>query len=114
VSLVYSSSISRLKRVILTIWREGLLVKKVLENNTKGYKVHPQLYRFKNYKDPIYAINGYLSEILEEAKRRNYYFDSNKIYVPKVREIITVTAGQINFEYRHFLKKLKKRNRKKI
>ncbi|MBZ4683793.1 MAG: hypothetical protein JG768_1220 [Fusobacteriales bacterium] len=34
---------------LLATWREVLLAKKVLEGNTKGYKNHPQLIRFKNY-----------------------------------------------------------------
>jgi hypothetical protein len=28
---------------LAALWREGLLAKKVLENETKGYKNHPQL-----------------------------------------------------------------------
>jgi len=45
---------------IVALWREGLLAKKVLEGKTKGYKNHTQLERFKNYKDPLKAIESFL------------------------------------------------------
>ena len=60
-------------------WRESLLAKKVLQNKTKGYKNHPQLYRFKEFSDPLKAIDIYLSEIYNEAKRRGYNYDKSKI-----------------------------------
>ncbi len=37
---------------LVALWREGLLAKKVLANQTKGYKNYPQLLRFKNFKNP--------------------------------------------------------------
>lgn len=40
---------------LLACWRESLLAKKVLEGNTKGYKNHPQLIRFKKLKNPCSA-----------------------------------------------------------
>lgn len=33
-------------------WREGLLAQKVLAGQTKGYRNHPQLDRFKITSDP--------------------------------------------------------------
>ena len=33
---------------LIACWREGLLAQKVLLGETKGYKNHPQLDRFKN------------------------------------------------------------------
>ncbi len=57
---------------LLALWRETLLAKCVLEGKTKGYKNHPQLFRFKQMKQPLHAINHYLSEIYKEAALRNY------------------------------------------
>jgi len=34
------------------LWREGLLARKVLENETRGYQKHPQLERFRSQPDP--------------------------------------------------------------
>jgi len=48
---------------LVALWREALLARKVLENKTKGYKNHPQLYRFKQQDNPVEIINSYLKEI---------------------------------------------------
>lgn len=98
---------------LIAVWREGLLAKKVLENKTKGYKNHPQLVRFKNYKDPIFAINAYLYEIYKEGLGRGYKFNPKKICEVESKEIITVTSEQIKYEFKHLLKKLRKRSRRK-
>jgi Pyrimidine dimer DNA glycosylase (EC 3.2.2.17)/DNA-(apurinic or apyrimidinic site) lyase (EC 4.2.99.18) len=37
---------------LLGLWREGLLAQKVLLGETKGYRNHPQLIRFKRTSDP--------------------------------------------------------------
>src|SRR6476660_10497878 len=63
---------------LVALWRETLLAKNVLEGNTKGYKNHPQLNRFRESKRAIDCINQYLSEIHKEAEKRNYSFDKNK------------------------------------
>ncbi len=52
---------------LVALWRETLLAKNVLTGNTKGYKNHPQLLRFKNTENPLDAINQYLTEIYKEA-----------------------------------------------
>lgn len=99
---------------LLAVWREGLLAKKVLEGKTKGYKNHPQLIRFRNYKDPLDAINSYLYYIFLESQQRGYSFNESKISCINLRKIITVTKGQLKFELEHLLKKLKIRNPKKF
>ncbi|MBP8016484.1 hypothetical protein KAZ01_00605 [Candidatus Gracilibacteria bacterium] len=99
---------------LIATWREGLLAKKVLENKTKGYKNHPQLIRFKNYKNPILAINSYLYFIFLESKKRGYSFDKIKIIHMKLNKIINVTDNQIKFELNHLLNKLEKRDIKKF
>ncbi|MBU5688443.1 MAG: pyrimidine dimer DNA glycosylase/endonuclease V [Candidatus Aenigmarchaeota archaeon] len=99
---------------LLAQWREGLLAKKVLEGKTKGYKNHPQLERFKNYSRPLDAINSFLTYTAEEAERRGYNFDKTKIKIIYLKNAITVTKGQIEYEFKHLTKKLEKRDRKKL
>lgn len=94
-------------RGLVTVWREGLLARAVLLGRTRGYRHHPQLERFKALSDPVAGIEGYLSRILDEARRRGYGFDVGKIaYRPPARARITVTRGQLDFEWRHLLAKL--------
>jgi len=90
-----------------------LLAKNVLENKTKGYKNHPQLIRFKNQKNPVEAVNRYLEIIFQESVNRNYEFDKTKFSKPVVRIKIKTTKGQLEFEFKHLLKKLKIRDKKR-
>lgn len=98
---------------LVALWRETLLAKNVLEGKTKGYKNHPQLNRFKKLKQPVHSINYYLFVVLQEAKTRGYNFDAKKIAEFK-RSKITVTLGQIEYEVKHLLKKLKARDPKRF
>jgi hypothetical protein len=98
---------------LLAVWREGLLAKKVLGGKTKGYRNHPQLARFRGCKDPLAMIDSYLLQILLESKRRGYSFDKSKICADRCRARIPVTAGQIEFEAGHLLKKLRRRDKKR-
>ena len=95
---------------IVALWRETLLAKNVLEGNTKGYKNHPQLIRFKAVKKPLEAINQYLAEVWDEATRRGYSFDRNKIDFDFKKIKIEVTIGQMQYEFNHLLKKLEQRD----
>jgi len=99
---------------LVALWREALLARRVLEGKTKGYKNHPQLERFKIQEKPINSINVYLQEIFNEAQRRNYNFDRNKINWELKSSFIPVTSGQIDFEVKHLLNKLKIRDREKF
>jgi len=96
---------------LTALWRETLLAKNVLEGNTKGYKNHPQLIRFKNADDPLKAINLYLEVIYRESLKRGYRFDRNK-FTPQKDDgkHLTVTRGQLEYEWQHLLNKLKKRD----
>lgn len=96
---------------LLALWREALLARKVLEGNTKGYKNHPQLNRFKDSDNPSDYIQSYLWSICEEAAARNYTFDSSKAGdLKKNLKKIKVKQGQIDYEFRHLLNKLQKRD----
>ncbi|MFC1898253.1 pyrimidine dimer DNA glycosylase/endonuclease V [Candidatus Cloacimonadota bacterium] len=99
---------------LVALWRESLLARKVLQNETKGYKNHPQLNRFKRLKDPITAINFYLQAVWEEATYRDYKFDKGKLGKIENTIQIDVTTGQINFEKMHLLRKLRKRDKIKF
>lgn len=96
---------------LLALWREGLLAKKVLEGNTKGYKNHPQLNRFKEHDFPIEAINKYLEEVFKESKKRNFIFNVSKFKsIDKKLKKITITTGQAEYELKHLQNKIKQRS----
>ena len=95
---------------LVALWRETLLAKHVLEGKTKGYRMHPQLDRFKALKKGDEAINKYLLAVYEEAGRRNYHFDRSKIGNINARVKIEVTNGQVEFEWKHLMNKLKVRD----
>lgn len=100
---------------LVAVWRETLLAKNVLLGKTKGYKNHPQLLRFKNSLSPIKNIDFYLQIIWEEAKRRNYKFDSKK-FEKKERnkqEKIPITTEQLAYEMKHLMNKLQTRDKVK-
>jgi hypothetical protein len=97
-------------RGLVALWREGLLARKVLLGRTKGYKNHPQLERFKSQEEPLSAIDVYLGHIYKESLRRGYAFDKTKINRDAKTPKMIVTGGQIEYEFRHLLMKLKKRN----
>ena len=98
---------------LVSVWREALLAKAVLENKTKRYKTHPQLNRFKKCEKPIEAINCFLKHVYDESKIRGYKFDFSKIgpYDPSIS--IPVTNGQIKHEFHHLQYKLNKRDKDK-
>ncbi len=98
------------RKGFLALWREALLAKHVLEGKTNGYKNHPQLERFKKAKKPLDCINQYLMSIYEESVKRGYKFDRSKIELEFIAMTLTVTSGQLNFERKHLLEKLKKRD----
>ena len=96
---------------LTALWRESLLVKKVLQGKTRGYKNHPQIIRFREYVVPLYAINAYLNAVYNEAKHRHYNFDGRKAKNVKAAKIIPVTNKQLEYEFNHLMKKLRKRDK---
>ena len=73
---------------------------------TRGYRNHPQLIRFRNHPEPPAAIGVYLTEILGEALRRGYRFNPAKIGPCRDVPAIPVTRGQLLYERDHLLGKL--------
>ncbi len=94
---------------LTAVWREGLLAKKVLEGETKGYKNHPQLLRFKDAEDSLLAIHAYLHAVCDEADLRGYNFDRSKLPAQSECAPITVTTKQVAYEWEHLGNKLKQR-----
>jgi len=94
---------------LVAAWREALLAQKVLSGGTKGYRSHPQLLRFRAAADPRSAISTFLSELAAEAERRGYKFDASKIAQSRPARKIRETRGQLDYEWKHLKRKLKKR-----
>lgn len=95
---------------LVALWREALLAQKVLQGETKGYRNHPQLSRFKLQKNPVSAIASYLQEVQREAETRGYNFDATKIAKHKPVNNMPVTDGQLAYEFMHLENKLKVRD----
>ena len=95
---------------LVALWREALLAQNVLLGNTRGYKNHPQLTRFKNTSNQSAAIARYLKMVAKEADRRDYNFNKSKIIDMIFKDKIPVTNGQVQYEFKHLLKKLKDRD----
>ena len=94
---------------LVALWREGLLAQKVLHNETRGYRAHPQLFRFKLQADSASLIAAYLHAVCEEAASRGYNFDRGKIRTRRSRKKLTSTRGQLLYEWRHLRNKLEAR-----
>ena len=95
---------------LVALWREALLAKAGLHGKTRGYRHHPQLARFRAHATPRAAINAYLAGVHAEAAARGYKFDRRK--VGRVRPVTPIAAatGQIAYEWKHLMRKLRKRN----
>ena len=92
-------------------WREALLAQAVLLGRTQGYTAHPQLDRFREHPQPAVAISAYLHGVRDEATRRGYQFDAQRIAQPLDEHTrgtarIVVTTGQLDLEWQHLLQKL--------
>ena len=98
---------------LVALWRESLLAKNVLEGKTKGYRMHPQLVRFRETEKPMEAINYYLIIVWEEAQSRQYNFDRSKFSEYEYAERIELSDGQLLYEKEHLLQKLKVRDNNK-
>jgi len=59
---------------------------------------------------PLAAISLYLTAIHAEAEMRGYSFDKSKIKPTRKAVTLTVTSGQMAYEWAHLLAKLKERS----
>jgi len=94
---------------LVACWREGLLARKVLKGETKGYRNHPQLDRFKVHHEPVAVLDSYLSFIWEEARGRGYAFNLAKIGPSFSAMKLTVTTAQLEYEFQFLKDKLRVR-----
>ncbi len=95
---------------LTALWREGLLARKVLHGQTKGYQNHPQLVRFRLQPNPIAAIDAYLLAVLTEAQSRGYRFDCTKIGHIGPVPFIPLPDGQLRYDLDHLKEKLRRRD----
>lgn len=95
---------------LVALWREGLLAQAVLAGETKGYKRHPQLFRFRESPEPENHLAIYLKAVFAEAVHRGYHFDEQKIRQSENVTQLTVTTGQLNYEWSHLTTKLHSRS----
>ena len=95
---------------LVALWREAPLARAVLRGETRGYRHHPQIFRFEAQSSPRSAINTYLRFVLTEAQARGYAFDASKI--GPIRHSIRIgdTTGQLACEWQHLLRKLQVRS----
>lgn len=94
---------------LVALWREGLLAQALLRGETRGYRHHPQLLRFREQPEPVAFIAEYLRAVHAESIDRGYRFDATKIAPASTSGRITVPQGQVGFEWRHLLEKLEAR-----
>ena len=97
-------------RGLVALWRESLLAQAVLQGKTKGYVHHPQLQRFRAQANPVGFIAEYLRAIRAEAVSRGFNFAAEKIGRSRANGRITVSRGQLEFEWQHLVAKLQKRD----
>jgi pyrimidine dimer DNA glycosylase len=95
---------------LVALWREALLAQAVIRGETRGYRSHPQLDRFRAQQSALDAIGAYLAAVHAEAGIRGYSFDGSKIERAVAHPPITVTSGQMEFEWQHLMSKLSVRN----
>lgn len=95
---------------LVALWREALLAQAVLRGETRGYRNHPQLERFRSAPSPEGSVAEYLRLVHDESMRRGYRFDAAKIGTPCDTTTITVTRGQLEHEWQHLLEKLQARS----
>lgn len=97
-------------RGLVALWREALLAQAVLRGQTRGYRHHPQLIRFRETASPTGSIACYLRSVHCEATVRGYRFDAAKIPTTQCAETLTATTGQLDFEWVHLTGKLRVRD----
>jgi len=96
---------------LVAAWREALLAQAALRGRTRGYRSHPQLVRFRACACPVAAIATYLAAVHREACRRGYRFDATRIARPRTTIRLAVTRGQLQYEWTHLKRKLRRRDR---
>lgn len=99
---------------LVALWREGLLAQAVLRGETRGYRNHPQLHRFRQSREPVNAVSAYLHAVCDEADLRGFRFQRDRIAVRTRRARLKVSSGQLAYEWHHLLAKLRRRSPKTL
>jgi hypothetical protein len=94
---------------LVALWREALLAQAVLRGQTKGYRHHPQLSRFRQAASARLCIAAYLHAVLAEAVRRGFNFDASKASRRLAPVRLVITSGQLEYEWAHLRAKLAQR-----
>jgi hypothetical protein len=99
------------QKYLNAVWYEGI-VKAQSGLQDKGYKNHSGLIRFRSAENeipPLMLLAQYLHVIWWEALVRNYNYDTTKIIGPLPVKVIklTVTRGQLKYEWQLYLSKIK-------
>lgn len=93
------------------VWHEGITK---AQTGLQGgrYKNHSQLQRFRVAKDPLALLALYLSSIWQESVNRGFSYNWHLVKrdIPSILYFtkIPVTTGQLDYEWRHYLKKIRK------
>lgn len=97
---------------LVALWREALLAQAVLRGETRGYRSHPQLQRFREQVFPLDAMSAFLAAIHAEATARHYSFDKSKFDAAAacLSAEVPVSTGQLELEWHHLMAKLAIRN----
>ena len=95
---------------LVALWREALLARAVLRGRTRGYRHHPQLYRFRASGTPVSIVNRYLAAVHREATSRGYRFDASRFGPDRSGGRLVETSGQLEYEWDHLLTKLRRRS----
>jgi predicted ATPase len=95
---------------MVALWREALLAQKVLQGQTKGYRHHPQLQRFRQWGEPLAAIASYLWAVHDEATARGYAFDAFRIAGQQRVVGLPVSRGQLALEWAHLKEQIRQRD----
>lgn len=98
------------------LWREAVMAKNAILVEDHGYHNHPQLDRFREYATYLgeeeHLLNDYLRIVYQESKKRGY--DFNDKYLNQdfsiARRQLPVTNGQLRFERRHLINKMRTRD----
>jgi hypothetical protein len=95
---------------LVALWRESLLALAVLRGETRGYRHHPQLSRFREQPEPLAVIAAYLRGVRDESLVRGYRFDGALIPEARLVAPLSETEGQLLYEWGHLREKLRVRS----
>ncbi|MBF0672339.1 MAG: pyrimidine dimer DNA glycosylase [Salinibacterium sp.] len=102
------------RQALVACWREGLLAQAVIGKTSGGYSQHPQLIRFRATPEPLASLGAFLAAVVDEADARGYRFARDKILrhpdVATPLPLLELTAGQLDYEWRHLMAKLESRS----